>query len=118
LLVLLQQYLGGIGSIHLTRSRDVANYSIDSIKDILNLIVHLEKYPLLTQKAADFLLFKKAVEFVNSKSHLTHEGIKEIVNIKASMNLALSDMLQSEFAGYTPVERPVINYANVTLDPN
>lgn len=118
LLILLQQYLGGIGSIHRTRSRDVANYSIDSIKDFDNLIVHLEKYPLLTQKAADFLLFKKAVELVNSKAHLTDEGIKEIVNIKASMNLGLSDMLQSEFAGYTPVERPVINYDNVILDPN
>ena len=26
-------------------------------------------------------------------------------------------MLKSEFAGYTPVERPVINYDNVILDP-
>jgi len=51
-----------------------------------------EKYPLLTQKAADFLLFKKAVELVNNKAHLTVEGVKEIVNIKASMNLGLSDM--------------------------
>jgi hypothetical protein len=117
LLCLLQQYLGGIGSIHLARSRDIVNYSIDSIKDLNNLIFHLEKYPLLTQKAADFLLFKKAVEIVNSKAHLTYEGIKEIVNIKASMNLGLSDMLQSEFAGYTPVERPVINYDNVILNP-
>jgi hypothetical protein len=39
------------------------------------------------------------------------------VNIKASMNLGLSDILQSEFAGYTPVERPVINYDNVILNP-
>ncbi|OCK73035.1 homing endonuclease [Lepidopterella palustris CBS 459.81] len=116
LLSLLQQYLGGIGSIHLARNRDIANYSIDSIKDLNNLIFHLEKYPLLTQKAADFLLFKKAVELVNSKAHLTYEGIKEIVNIKASMNLGLSDMLQSEFAGYTPVEKPVINYDNGNFD--
>jgi hypothetical protein len=33
------------------------------------------------------------------------------------MNLGLSDILQSEFAGYTPVERPVINYDNVILNP-
>lgn len=118
LLVLLQQYLGGIGSIHLTQNRDVANYSIDSIKDLTKFILHLEKYPLLTQKAADYLLFKKAVEIVNNKAHLTHEGIEEIVNIKASMNLGLSSTLQSEFAGYTPVERPVISYDNMIIDPN
>jgi hypothetical protein len=72
----------------------------------------------LTQKATDFLLFKKAVELVNHKAHLTVEGLEKIVNIKASMNLGLSDTLKSEFAGYIPVERPVINYDNVILNPH
>ena len=88
----------GVGSIHLASNRDIVNYSIDSIKDFNNLILHLEKYPLLTQKAADFLLFKKAVELVNDKAHLTVEGSlapyevwkEKIVNIKAPMNLGLS----------------------------
>ena len=117
LLYLLQQYLGDIGSIHLARNRDIVNYSIDSNEDLNKLIIHLEKYQLLTQKAADFLLFKQAVKLVNNKAHLTVEGLNQIVNIKASMNLGLSNMLKSEFYGYTPVERPVINY-NVMLDPN
>ena len=117
LLYLLQEYLGGIGSIHLARNRDIVNYSIDSIKDLNKLVIHLEKYPLLTQKAADFLLFKQAVELVNNKAHLTVEGLNKIVNIKAGMNLGLSDKLKSEFAGYTLVQRPVINYDNVILDP-
>jgi LAGLIDADG DNA endonuclease family protein/NADH-ubiquinone oxidoreductase (complex I) subunit 5/GIY-YIG catalytic domain-containing protein len=118
LLYLLQQYLGGIGFIHLARNREIVNYSIDSIEDLNKLIIHLEKYPLLTQKAADFLLFKQVVKLVNNKAHLTVEGLNQIVNIKASMNLGLSDMLKSEFAGYTPVERPVINSDNVILDPH
>lgn len=117
LLCLLQQHLGGIGSIHLAKNRDMVNYSIDSIKDLNNLILYLDKYPLLTQKAADFLLLKKAVELVNNKAHLTLEGLEKIVNIKASMNLGLSDMLISEFPGYVPVERPVINNDNVILNP-
>lgn len=118
ILCLLQQYLGGIGSIHSTSNRDVVNYSIDSIKDLDKLIIHLEKYPLLTQKAADFILFKKAVGLFNDKAHLTVEGLEKIVNIKASMNLGLSDTLKSEFAGYVPVERPVISYDNIILDPH
>ncbi|TKW62206.1 MAG: hypothetical protein DI638_09730 [Gemella sp.] len=117
ILCLLQQYLGGIGYIHSTSNRDVVNYSIDSIGDLNKLIIHLEKYPLLTQKAADFILFKKAVGLFNDKAHLTVEGLEKIVNIKASMNLGLSDALKSDFAGYVPVERPIINYDNVVLDP-
>ena len=81
LLCLLQQHLGGIGSIHLAQNRDIVNYSIDSIKDLNNLIFHFEKYPLLIQKAAD-LLFKKAVELENNKAHLSVEGLSKIVNIK------------------------------------
>jgi hypothetical protein len=118
LLYLLQQQLGGIGTIYLTRNQDIVNYSIDSIQGLNNLIFYLERYPIFTQKAADFLLFKKAVELVNNKAHLTLEGVKELINIKASMNLGLSDTLKSEFAGYTPVERPLIHYDNVSLNPH
>jgi len=62
------------------------------------------------------LLFKQAIKLVNNKAHLTVEGLNELINIKASMNLGLSDMLKSEFSGYTPVERPVINYNDINLD--
>lgn len=118
LLIKLQQYLGGIGSIHLIQNRKMVNYLIDSIKDLNKLIIHLDKYPLITQKAADFLLFKQAVKLVNNKTHLTVEGLNGLVNIKASMNLGLSDKLKTEFAGYKPVKRPEINCDNLILDPN
>nr|YP_010424038.1 hypothetical protein NQV51_mgp17 [Aspergillus sclerotioniger]USH57637.1 hypothetical protein [Aspergillus sclerotioniger] len=117
-LYLLQQYLDGVGSIHLASNRNIVNYSIDSIGGLNKLVSHLDKYPLLTQKSADFLLFKKAVELVNDKAHLTVQGLREIVNIKASMNLGLSELLKSEFAGYIPVERPVLNYDNIVLNPH
>jgi hypothetical protein len=62
LLYLLPEYLGGIGSIHIARNRNIVNYSLDSTGDLNKLILHLEKYPLLTKKYADFLLFKEAVK--------------------------------------------------------
>ncbi len=120
LLYKLQQYLGGvdIGSIHLARNREMVNYSIDSNKGLSKLIIHLEQYPLLTKKSVDFMLFKQAVKLVNNKAHLTVQGLNEIVNIKASMNLGLSDMLKSEFDGHIPVEKPLIDNNNIIIDPN
>ena len=42
---------------------------------------HFDKYPLITQKKADFEVFKQAVDLVKSKKHLTKEGLQKIVNI-------------------------------------
>lgn len=67
--------------------------------------------------AADFILFKQVVNLMNNKAHLTLEGLKQIVNIKALMNLGLSDMLKSEFKDYSPVKRPIIHYKNIP-DPS
>ena len=114
----LQQYLGGIGAIYLNGKREVANYSVCSINDLNKLIFHLDRYPLLTQKAADYLLFKQVVELMNNKVHLTVEGLNQIVNIKASMNLGLSYKLKSEFPEYWAVERSVINCDNVIIEPS
>lgn len=117
LLLQIQQFLGGIGSIYIHPTRNIVNYSVDSNKDLTNLINHFEKYPLLTKKAADFILFKEVVKLMNNKAHLSIEGLHQIINIKASMNLGLSDFLKSEFNEFTPVERPVINTENIP-DPN
>ena len=43
LLLQLQQFLGGIGSIHVHPALNKVNFSIDSKKDLINLIIHLAK---------------------------------------------------------------------------
>lgn len=105
--------MGGIGLIHKDFKQNRVIYSINSIKDLNKLILHFEKYPLLTQKAADLFLFNQALKLMNNKVHLTIEGLYQIINIKASMNLGLSNMLKSEFNEFIPVERPVINTENI-----
>lgn len=110
-LCLLQQikgYLKGAGSLHIDGKKNRVIYSIDSNKDLIKLIEHLNEYPLISQKAADYLLFKQAVELISNKAHLTLEGLKRIINIKASMNLGLPETLKSEFIGFIPVVRPTI----------
>lgn len=70
---------------------------MNSPKDLLIIENHLEKYPLLTQKHADFILFKNIVELIRRKEHLTLEGINEIISYKAAMNLGLPNSLKEVF---------------------
>jgi len=117
LLLLLQNYLGGIGNIYVNSSRDLANYIISSKKDLIILINHFDNYPLLSKKLADYILFKKVVKMIMNKDHFNIEGLLQIVNIKASMNLGLSVLLKSEFNNYIPIDRPIINTENIP-NPN
>jgi len=115
LLLKIQQNFGGIGSVSV--SGDLAFYSVSSLKDLVKIIIpHFLKYPLLTQKGADFLLFKQIVELMDNRAHLTLEGFNKIINIKAAMNLGLSDSFKSEFKDFIPVKRPLIQ-TEVIPDP-
>ena len=99
------------------------SFRVYSLQDLTNIIIpHFLKYPLLAplafehranEKAADFYLFKQVTELMKNKAHLKMEGIKEIVNIKASMNLGLSDELKSNFINAIPVQRPTIKTTNI-----
>lgn len=53
---------------------------------------------------------------MNSKEHLTPEGLRQIVAIKAAMNLGLSEKLKLAFPYVVPVERPLVELPQ-TIDP-
>ncbi len=94
LLLQLQEFFLGIGSIG--KSGNMAYYSVSGIEDLTNIVLpHFKEYFLLTQKAADFLLFKQVVEIIKAKEHLSIEGLHKIINIKASMNSGLSESHKS-----------------------
>lgn len=117
LLLMIKNYFG-VGKV-LDRGGNAYYYQVTSVEDLKVIIKHLEKYPLITQKRADFELFKQAVNLVINKNHLTKEGLANIVNIKASMNFGvLSDSMQTEFPIINPIQRPVIPVdCNKRIDP-
>jgi hypothetical protein len=80
--------------------------------------LHFDKYPLITQKEADFILFKKVIDIMNRKEHLTIEGLEKIVSIKAYINLGLSEELKSDpqWKRIVPIQRPLIQNKKI-LDP-
>jgi hypothetical protein len=97
----------GVGNIGRQGSEGV-QFRVLSIKQIKIIFEHFSKYPLITNKLAYFLLFKKAYEIVMNKEHLTPEGLNRIIALKANLNLGLSEELIAAFEGVVPVERPVI----------
>jgi hypothetical protein len=75
--------------------KDTCTYRVDKLKDILEVIIpHFDKYPLITQKLADYILFKEIASLLNNKEHLTlvtfGSGLSQILSYKASLNLGLS----------------------------
>lgn len=91
---------GGNVTIH----KDTANYQVVSLTDLLRVIEQFNLYPLRTQKHSDFLLFKKAYDLIANKEHLL--DIKNLVNIRASMNKGLPERLLLEFPNTNPEIRP------------
>ena len=102
----IQAYFGGAGK--LVKKSNSIIYSVNSIKDLVNVILpHFDNYPLLTKKRADYLLFKEAVLFMKDKKHLTLS--QEIVNIRASINKGIlpGSILAQEFTT-SPVIKPKV----------
>lgn len=114
ILYMIQDFFG-VGSI--TINKDTVNYQVTSLKDILSIIEHFNKYPLRTQKQIDFLLYTKAYNLIVNKSHLT--DLQGLVNIRASMNKGLPERLALEFPKTKPVVVPeFISIQNKLFDIN
>jgi hypothetical protein len=99
----MKSYLG-VGNIN-EKSNGTCVYYIRSLNEISILINHFDKYPLITKKYADYLLFKSAFDIIKNKQHLTEKGFKEIVALRASLNKGLPEKLKEAFPNITASER-------------
>jgi hypothetical protein len=74
-----------------------------SIQEINKVIIpHFDKYQLLTQKGADFLLFKMIMGLINEGAHLTTEGLAKIISYQGAMNKGISQNLRISFPPSLP----------------
>ena len=103
---LIQNYLI-VGSIT-KGSKQGISFVVVSIKKLQAIINHFDRVPLISQKSADYLLFKHAYELMLAKEHLTENGFRKIVAIKATMNRGLPAELQTAFPDVVPVTRPLV----------
>lgn len=96
---LLEQINNYFGVGYLTNhGNNSLQYRVKSIKDLKFIIEHFERYPLITKKLEDYLLFKKVFYLVTTKEHLKLEGLKKIVSIRATLNRGANDKIKEAFA--------------------
>jgi LAGLIDADG endonuclease len=115
---LIQFSLRGVGNIT-NHGKDSIQLRITSIKELEVIINHFDNHPLITQKLADYQLFKEAYNLVKNKNHLELEGLKKIVAIKATINKGLSVELRTKeaFPDVIPVPRPLVQNQEIK-DPS
>ena len=99
-----------VGTVRENKNENISVYEVGSFKDLIEVIIpHFNKHLLITQKHADFSLFKYAMDLIQKKEHLTLAGLHKIVAIKAAMNKELlSDELKKFFPEIIPLERPSV----------
>lgn len=108
----------GVGIIYEYEKSNTAVYVVRSLQDITNIILpHFDKYPLITQKKADYLLFKQAVNLLSSRVHFEIEGIRRILSLKSAMNKGLSETLNNHFPGILPTIRPLVSFEGMPPSP-
>ena len=84
LLERIKEYFNGVGTIPL--KGEAIHYTVNKIKDIAKIIEHFDKYPLITQKLADYLLFKQVFDLMCINAHLTLEGLQKVVACQATLD--------------------------------
>ena len=106
-LLLLEAIQKTLGVGRITKSGKIAlMFAVDSIKEMPIIINHFNKYPLITQKLSDYLIFKQCYEIIDKREHLTEKGLLEILSLKSSLNLGLSDSLKIAFPNIIKKDRP------------
>ena len=95
----------GVGYINFI-SDSVISYKVKSKKELQVIIDHFDKYPLVTVKLSDFLLFKQCFELIKKGEHLTEEGLLKILGLKTFLNQGLSEKLINAFPNIIWVNRP------------
>lgn len=113
----IKSYLG-VGKLH-KHGKYSVQYRVESINDLQIIIDHFDKYPLISAKIVDYILFKKAFCIIRLKEHLTKEGLLKLIGIKSCLNLGLSTDLKEAFPNWKEnrVIRPEYIFNGIP-DPN
>lgn len=99
----IKNYFKDIGNINIRKDRKICVYRVTKLEDLYNIVlVHFIKYPLLTSKHSDFILWSKVVNKMLLKEHLNKKGFLSILKIYASINRGVSKQVSHLYPNIIP----------------
>lgn len=100
----------GVGKVR-KNSETTALFRVDNIKELQVIIDHFKKYPLISAKYSDFLLFEQCYNLIKQKQHdKTKAGFEQILSFKYNLNEGLSEALKKGYPHIKPVDRPEFQF--------
>lgn len=107
----IQRFFGGVGAIHMGQ-KNSCTYYVSARKDLLVILAHFDKYPLITEKLRDYLLFRRAFS-ITSQGPLDSYNLQQIVNIRSVLNKGLTPVLKEAFPLTIPVDKPKLEIREI-----
>jgi hypothetical protein len=101
-----------VGEVTFKGDNEVS-YRVESIKELEKVIDHFDKYPLISVKQSDYIIFKQCLSLMKMKEHLTKRGLLKIISLKTSLNLGLSSNLQEFFPYVESIPRPIYKFNGI-----
>lgn len=87
LIINIQKFFKGVGKVSFYAKNNSVIYTVASIKDINAIIIpHFDAYGLKGNKLTNYFIWKEILLLINSKTHLTPEGLSTIKDIKSKLN--------------------------------
>jgi hypothetical protein len=111
LLELIQKTLG-VGKVR-KNSKTTVIFRVDTLKELQVIIDQFKKYPLVSAKYSDFLLFEQCYNLIKLKEHLTQAGLEKILTLKYNLNKGLPSELKSAFPNIVLVVRPEYKFNGI-----
>jgi hypothetical protein len=94
-------------------SENTAIFRVDNLQELKVIIDHFNKYPLVSTKYSDFLLFEQCYHLIKQKEHLTQVGFEKILALKYNLNKGLSDELKFSFPNIRCVIKPEYKFNGI-----
>lgn len=106
-----------VGKVYALKNLPKSMYKLESFENLHIIIDHFDKYPLVSSKIANYILFKEAFNIVKNKDHLTEKGLKRIMALSGSSNRGYSKRVKEAFPNLEPAEKLIYEFKQIS-DPN
>lgn len=83
----MQDHLGGVGHMRRDLSDQTLKYEVRKLNDLVEKVIpHFDKYPLISGKQKDYLLFREICLLMKTESHRNKSGLRKVMNLAFQMN--------------------------------